>query len=556
MSGAMKGLQQLFDVANPGNLKALKGAGAIGHPSGALALARTLPWLFGRGPSLGIVSQMHRFALGDKPAIHDRSGTLTWSELDLTANRMANALQDAAVGPGDRIAAVLRNGREFVTLAVGTQKVGVAACPLNTFAKPKELAATLANTRAKILFYDTEHADQIRNAGVEDVPLVFTGDPNHALEGSISFDAFMEAKSETPPPPFTRAGGTPRIIIQTSGTTGTPKGASRDAAAAGLGALANLLKVVPYHRDDIILIPTPMFHSFGLVSLSIATGLGATMVLPHKFEPRETLSLVETHRATALSLVPVMIRRILSLSDEVRSRYDLSSLRVLLASGSAMGQDLRKEATQLFGEVLYDLYGSTEAGWVSIATPEDIKRNPISVGKPSPGIDVAIFSGEGEKLGPGKTGEIHVKSKYVFEGYTSGDAKDQRDGYMAIGDLGRLDTDDYLYVESRTDDMVIIGGENVYPIEVEDAITSIEGVSDAAVVGVEDDEYGQILVAFVEGDVDPDLVQKTCKEDLASYKVPKRVEVLAELPRTATGKVLKRKLVSRLSGAEPLEEDD
>jgi fatty-acyl-CoA synthase len=556
MSGALKGLQQLFDAANPSNLKVLKRAGVVGHASGAMALARTLPWLFGRGPSLGIVSQMHRFALGEKPAIHDRKGTLSWSGLDLRANRMANALQDAGVQPGERVAALLRNGREFVEVAIGTQKAGVASCPLNTFAKHKELAATLDNARAKLLFYDTDHADQIRKAEIDDIPLVFTGDPHQTLEGSISFEAFVEAKSEDPPAPFTRAGGTPRIIIQTSGTTGTPKGAARDAAAAGLGALANLIKVVPYHRDDVILIPTPMFHSFGLVSLSIATGLGATMVLPHRFDPQETLSLIETHRVTALSLVPVMIRRILSLPDDVKSRYDLSSLRILLVSGSAMGQDLRREGTELFGEVIYDLYGSTEVGWVSIATPEDIKSNPMSVGKPSPGIDVTIFSSDGRKVPPGQTGEIYVKSKYVFEGYTSGDRKDQREGYMSIGDLGRFDQEDYLYVESRADDMVIIGGENVYPIEVEDAITSIDGVNDAAVVGVEDDEYGQILVAFVEGDVDPDVVQKTCKEELASYKVPKRIELVQELPRTGTGKVLKRDLVSQLDGAEPLEEDD
>lgn len=556
MSGAMRGLQQLVDVANPSSLKALKGAGVIGHTSGALALARTLPWLFGRGPSLGILSQMHRFALGDKLAIHDRKGTLTWSELDLAANKMADALQAAGVRPGDRVAAVLRNGREFVQVAFGTQKMGVASCPLNTFAKPKELAATFDNSRAKILFYDTDHAEQIRAAGIEDVPLVFTGDPSRALEGSISFDAFVGGSSEQPPPPFTRKGGAPRIIIQTSGTTGTPKGASRDASATGLGALANLIKIVPYHRDDVILIPTPMFHSFGLVSLSIGSGLGATMVLPHKFDPQETLSLIETHRATAVSLVPVMIRRILSLPDEVKSRYDLSSLRILLVSGSAMGRDLRHEATDLFGDVIYDLYGSTEVGWVSIATPEDIREHPISVGKPSPGIEVAIFSPKGARVATGQTGEIHVKSRYVFEGYTSGDRKDEREGYMSIGDLGRLDREGFLYVESRADDMVIIGGENVYPIEVEDTITSIEGVSDAAVVGVEDDEYGQILIAFVEGNVDEDLVRKTCKEELASYKVPKRVEVLDELPRTGTGKVLKRKLIARFEGVEPLEEDD
>jgi fatty-acyl-CoA synthase len=208
----------------------------------------------------------------------------------------------------------------------------------------------------------------------------------------------------------------------------------------------------------------------------------------------------------------------------------------------------------LFGDVLYDLYGSTEIGWVTIATPEDMRKHEKTVGKPVPGIDVAVFSKEGDKLPTNETGELFVKSDILFEGYTSGQAKDERDGYMSIGDLGRLDDDGYLFIEGRADDMVVIGGENVYPIEVEEVIESMSGVDEASVLGVADEEYGEVLAAFVVGSVSEDDVISNCKEELASYKVPKRVEVLGELPRTSTGKVLKRELIARLDGADELDD--
>jgi fatty-acyl-CoA synthase len=208
---------------------------------------------------------------------------------------------------------------------------------------------------------------------------------------------------------------------------------------------------------------------------------------------------------------------------------------------------------ELFGDVLYDLYGSTEIGWATIATPEDMKSKPKTVGKPVDGIEVAVFSESGDRLGEGETGELFVKSSILFEGYTSGESKDERDGYMSIGDLGYLDADGHLFIEGRADDMVVVGGENVYPIEIEELIESLDGVDEAAVLGVKDDEYGEVLAAFVVGSASQDQVQSACKKDLASYKVPKRVEILDELPRTSTGKVLKRELIETLEGAEDLE---
>lgn len=541
MSSAGEGFKQMADFARPRNIKALRQAGAV-HPMSSIAMLRTLPWLIGRGPSLGILTQAHAIALGDKIAIHDRRGSLTWRELDTRSNQAAHALWQSGLRGNDKVATLLRNGREALEVALGAQKYGIIACPLNTWAKPKELKATMAAADPGVIVYDTAHADQVKECAPEGVPLVFVGDSSKAIKGSIDYEDLIGDQPTKPPSPFTRDPGSPKVIIHTSGTTGTPKGASRNASSAGIGALANLLQVVPYRRDDVVFCPAPLFHSFGLATFTFATALGSSMVLPEKFDPEESLRLIELHKATAASFVPVMIKRIVQLDDKVKNRYDLSSLRVVMASGSAMGEDLRKAAMEIFGDVLYDLYGSTEAGWVAIARPEDIKNRPKSVGKPVPGIEIQIFDKEGERIDGDETGEIFIKSGLLFEGYTSGDAKDERDGYMSIGDLGHLD-DDFLYIDGRADDMVVVGGENIYPIEIEEVIDGIDGVEDVTVMGIPDDEYGEVLAAFVVGSASEDEIKKVCKAELASYKVPKRIEKLDELPRTSTGKVLKHELV-------------
>lgn len=555
MSSPLDGVRQLVESVHPRTIKILRDAGVMDAKT-PFAVAKALPWLVGRGPSLGIVSQMNASVLGDKTAIHDRDGSMTWDELDRNANRVAHALEDEGLHGKDSVALILRNGREMVQTALGAQKIGVVCCPLNTWAKPKELRVTLEQASPTVIVYDTAHSEQIEKAAHPDnVPMYFVGDPDAALPGSKPYDEWIDDRSEAPPGPFTLDRGAAKVIIHTSGTTGKPKGASRDASAAGLGALANLISVVPYRRDDLFFCPAPMFHSFGLATMTFAIALGATMVLPQKFDPEESLEFIQQYEATAASFVPVMIKRILSLDDEVKKRYDLSSLRVVMASGSAMSPDLRRAAMDLFGDVLYDLYGSTEVGWVTIATPEDMRKHDKTVGKPVPGTEVAVFSRDGERLDPGESGELFIKSNILFEGYTSGETKDEREGYMSIGDLGRVDDEGYLFVEGRTDDMVVIGGENVYPVEVEEVIEGMSGVDEAAVLGVTDEEYGEVLAAFVVGTVSEDNVISTCKDELASYKVPRRVEVMDELPRTSTGKVLKRKLIDHLAGADPLDDD-
>lgn len=549
MSSALDGLKQIAEFVNPRTMKRLRAAGAM-DPKGPIAIARALPWLIGRGPSLGIVTKMHSVVLGDKPALHDAAGMLTWKELDGRANRVANMLADLGMTGSDRVATVLRNGREQVEIILGAQKAGFVACPLNTWAKTTEMRAILEQADPKVLIYDPRHADQVHEVATDGITLVAIGDGDERADGA--YDGLLDAASFAAPAPFMRGAGSPRVVIHTSGTTGKPKGASRDASAAGLGSLANLLGRVPYHRDDIVYCPAPLFHSFGLATLTFATALGATLVLPDRFDPEESLRDIEKYRATAASFVPVMLRRIVSLDEAIRSRYDLSSLRIVMASGSVLSTDLRSSVSDLMGGVLYDLYGSTEVGWVAIATPEDIRTRPKTVGRPVDGIAVAVFSPDGRRLQTGETGELFVKSEVQFEGYTSGEAKDEREGHMAIGDLGRFDDDGYLYVEARTDEMVVVGGENIYPIEVEQVIESVDGVDEVTVLGIADDEYGQVLAAFVVGRAGADEVRARCEAELASYKVPKRIEVLAELPRTSTGKVVKRDLIAQLESAKPL----
>jgi fatty-acyl-CoA synthase len=537
------GIKQLLEVAHPRTLGRLQAAGMLG-PLSPLGIGAALPWLLGRGPSLGVASHINSIVVGNKTAIVDRHGETTWRELDGNANRFANALTALGIRGGDRIAIVLRNGREFAETVLGAQKLGVVAWPLNTWAREREVAATIARAAPRAVVYDVAHADQLRASVGARSALVSVGD-GEALDGSTPYERFLRSGRGTPPMPFASDRGSARIVIQTSGTTGIPRGALRDAAAAGLGELTNLLAVVPYHRDDIILCPAPMFHSFGLVTFTIAAVTGATMILSPRFDAEESLAAIAEHGATAASFLPIMIRRICDLDADRRDRYDLSSLRIVLASGSAMSPRLRREALAVFGDVLYDLYGSTEAGWVTVATPDDIAEHPVSVGRPVPGTEVAIFTFEGERAEAGVNGDIHVRSRVVFEGYTSGESRSSRDGFTSTGDVGHLDDDGYLCVEGRADDMVVVGGENVYPIEVEEAIEAMPGVDEAAVVGIEDDEFGHVLVAFVSGSATQEEVVAHCGKELAPYKVPRRVTALPELPRTATGKVLKRELVER-----------
>jgi acyl-CoA synthetase (AMP-forming)/AMP-acid ligase II len=292
-----------------------------------------------------------------------------------------------------------------------------------------------------------------------------------------------------------------------------------------------------------------MFHAWGFSNFALGMALGATFVLRRRFDPEETLAGIAEHRCDALVVVPVMLQRILELPADVRARYDTSSLRVVAASGSALPADLALRWMDAFGDNLYNLYGSTEVSQATIATPEDLRGAPGTAGRPTRGTIVRLYDEDGRPAAHGQTGRIFVGNSMLFEGYTGGGDKDRIDGLMATGDVGRFDEEGRLFVQGRDDEMIVSGGENVFPKEVEDALVAHHAVAEAAAVGVEDEKFGQRLRAFVVlipgRAATAKELQDHVKANLARYKVPREVVFLDELPRNPTGKVLKRELAER-----------
>jgi fatty-acyl-CoA synthase len=248
-------------------------------------------------------------------------------------------------------------------------------------------------------------------------------------------------------------------------------------------------------------------------------------------------------------VVPVMLQRMLDVGEDKIEQHDLSNLRIIFVSGSALGVELTKRAMKAFGPVIYNLYGSTEIAYATIATPEDLEQEPGSVGKVVRGSVVKIYDEDGKELPQGETGRIFVGNLSQFEGYTGGGNKDVIDGLMSSGDVGHFDSKGRLFIEGRDDEMIISGGENVFPAEVEELLAAHEAVEEAAVIGVDDEKFGQRLKAFVVlrsgADLSEDQAKDYVKQNLAGYKTPREVVFIDELPRNSTGKVLKRELAER-----------
>ena len=296
------------------------------------------------------------------------------------------------------------------------------------------------------------------------------------------------------------------------------------------------------------MIAAPLFHSWGLGNLLLSLPLGSTIVLRRRFDAEETLRAISEHSVSMLVLVPIMLRRILQLSGETLERYNLGSLRVIASSGSALDGHLAGRAMAVFGDILYNLYGTTEVAWATIATPEDLRAAPGTAGRPPLGTTVRLLDSERREVATGERGRIFVFNSFVFDGYTDASGEEVVDGLTATGDIGHFDDEGRLFIDGRTDEMIVSGGENVYPREVEDLLAGHSEIEEVAVVNISDAEFGQRLRAFVvlsEGSkLDEERVKDFVKERLARYKVPRDVVLLEALPRNATGKVLKRDLAA------------
>ncbi|WP_344854333.1 AMP-binding protein [Amycolatopsis ultiminotia] len=479
----------------------------------------------------------------DDLAVHDERGSRTFGEIDQRSNQLANALASLGVEAGQPVAVMCRNHAAMIEAFVGCSKLGTDLVLLNTGLSPSAVGEVLAEHRPAAVLADDEFASTI--AGVRgDFPRVSTWDD--ADEGYRTLDELIREAPRTRPKPSARPG---RIVVLTSGTTGTPKGARRP-TPKGLSTSASILARIPLHARDKIAVAAPLFHSWGLAAMQVGMAVRAELSLIRRFDAEETLRTIAEHRCDALFAVPIMLQRILDLPERVRSRYDLSSLRIVASSGSAMPGAFVTAFMDTFGDILYNFYGSTEVSWASIADPADLRCAPTTAGRCPPGTRVSVLDDEGRRVPPGDEGQIFVGNDMLFDGYTNGSTVSRAEDLMATGDVGYQDASGRLFVTGRADEMIVSGGENVFPRPVEEALVALPGVSEAAVVGVPDDEFGQRLAAYLVLDrgarIHAEDVRHYIHQRLARFAVPREVYFVPELPRNATGKIVKRLLGDEL----------
>ena len=490
---------------------------------------------YGTTPAAGYTAAARKFP--DAPAVIDELGTLSFREIDERTNALARALRADGIEEGDGVAIMCRNHRGWIESVLACSKLGANALFLNTAFSGPQLTDVAKREKPKAVIYDEEFGEVLKDASARRKRYVAwadgkTRDPH--LEAVI-------ARGERSSLPAPDQQG--RAIILTSGTTGTPKGASRSMPKS-IDPIASLLSVIPLKAREKTMLAAPLFHAWGFAQWALGISLGTTVVLKRKFDEEATLSLTAQHECQALVVVPVMIQRILELDDEVLDRYDLSSVKAVPVSGSALPGSISGRWMDHFGDNLYNLYGSTEVAWATIATPQDLRAAPGTVGRPPRGSVVKLYDEDGKPVPRGETGRIFVGNDVQFEGYTGGGSKDELDGLLSSGDVGHFDAAGRLFIDGRDDDMIVSGGENVFPAEVEDLLHGHDAVADVAVFGVEDEKFGQRLKAVIvkKGELSEDDVRAYVKSNLAGYKAPRDVVFVDELPRTSTGKVLKREL--------------
>ncbi|ORW33565.1 acyl-CoA synthetase [Mycobacterium paraense] len=501
----------------------------------------------GLGMTVGFASAAARCP--DRPGLIDELGTLTWRQLDERINAFAAALQGLPSGQPKVVGIMCRNHRGFVESVVAVNRIGSDVVLLNTSFAGPALAEVVNREGVDAVVYDEEFTEIVDRA-LADKPdatriLAWTSD---GPRGATVERLIAEHAGQRPH----RTGRKGRMILLTSGTTGTPKGANQTGGNAGVGTLKAILDRTPWRAEETIVIVAPMFHAWGFSQLIFAASMACTVVTRRKFDPEATLDLVDRHRATGLAVVPVMFDRIMELPAEVRNRYSCKSLRFAAASGSRMRPDVVIAFMDQFGDVIYNNYNATEAGMIATATPADLRAAPDTAGRPAGGTEIRILDTEFNELPTGEVGTIYVRNDTQFEGYTSGTTKDFHAGYMSSGDVGYLDEAGRLFVVGRDDEMIVSGGENVYPIEVEKTLAAHPDVAEAAVIGVDDEQYGQRLAAFVVlvpgAGTTVDTLKQHVRDNLANYKVPREITVLDELPRGSTGKILRNELQARVGG--------
>lgn len=546
---AIQGIGNLIETVG-GSLNAIKrmhqaGVIDLARPDQVVAMARANGSF---GPQAALIMKAARDH-PDDPALADERGEMTFRELDEQSNALADSLLrskadgGAGLSEGDVLAVLARDHRGLLLAISAAGRAGLRLLMMNTgFAAP-QLAEVAARENVRAVLYDQEFTDTLRDLPPE-LPCylswVEAGEAPPAGAQTIDDLIARGDRKQRPPPGI--VGG---FIILTSGTTGLPKGAPR----TKMSPLASALFVdrIPFPRGGSMVIVSPLFHATGFGMWAVGSILGNKAVLLRRFDAEATVAALAKHRAEMLVAVPTMLQRMVALGPEVLAKYDLSALRVIAIAGSALSPDLAAKVQDTFGEVLYNVYGSTEVAIASVAQPHELRAAPGTVGRAPVSTKIGLFDEQDRLIeGLGRRGRVFVRSGAGFEGYTDGRHKQIIDGYMSTGDIGHFDADGLLFIEGRDDDMIVSGGENLYPLEVENLLAALPSVDDVAVIGVPDADFGTRLRAIVvvaDGTApDAEAIRGHVRANLANYKVPREVVFVAALPRNPTGKVVRRLL--------------
>ena len=524
------------------------------------------------GPHLAVM--LHAQMRPDHPAVIDPHRRLSYAELEQEVNQLCHALVARGVGPGDRVALMLPNCAEFIVALEALPRIGATAVQIGARLKAGEVGYILDNSHPRAMIYHASMADVVAEArrqtgGLEPEQLLVVGTEAGTGAAAVAGQPYAGALRDQPgdrPPPVRRrarrnghgtgAEATEEIdsgvIVYTSGTTGKPKGASRSFSQTGLDAVAEMVERIGISNQDRHLVVCPLYHSAAPAFAIILLSLGATVVVADHFEAEAVLALIARERITSAFMVPTQLVRLTAVEPAVRARHDTSSLRWILSGAAQLTTETARRFQETYGPIVWNFYGATETGLVTLAGPSDHTSRPGTVGRLLPGNRIRILGEDKREVAPGEVGELYVQNATLISGY-HGDpgATDSamQGGFFSVGDLARVDADGYIYLASRIHDMVISGGVNIYPAEIEEHLHRHPDVLEAAVVGVPDDEWGERLKAFVVkrpgSALSAEDVIGFCREGLADFKRPREVEFLEALPRNPTGKVLKRELRAR-----------
>lgn len=501
----------------------------------AAQLASLVTWGAGLAGEVrqAALASPHRVAVIDEAA-----GPTTYADLFRRSCRVGAALRGLGVTPGQRVGLLARNHVGALETMVGVSVLGADLVLCNTGLVAEQLGTVVEQEGITLLVHDEEFTDVV--AALPD-PMKRA----MRIVGESELAEIVEAlPAEVDIDRPTRIG---RTIILTSGTTGTPRGAARR-TPRGVGPLVSIIDRIPLRVGETVLVSAPVFHTWGFAALQLCFALRATVVLQRRFSPASAAAALEEFSCTGMFAVPVMLQRMIETVPRERVGRLRRTLRIVATSGSAFPSGFTTTFMDEYGDVLYNLYGSTEASWVCIATPADLRRHPDTAGTPPLGTVVRILDPDGRDVAPGATGRIFAGNDLVFDGYTAGDGKEVVDGLVSTGDIGHVE-DGLYFVDGREDDMIVSGGENVHPIEVESLLQRHPAIREVAVVGVPDEEFGQRLAAFVVlvpgRRLSAHQVREHVREHRARHCIPREVILLDELPRNTTGKVLTRELRAR-----------